>query len=117
MIDNSAQVDWLLSKLEAALPLTAHIMPELAKVLRGDVKIVHVPVTCGVTEIYYTGDEGGIVCKLDLGPEAEKLCFVSITHLRFDARCPLARDIAAYQKHRNKRIRRLAPTAFNMART
>ena len=30
----------------------------------------------------------------------------SITHLTFDRRLPLAREIAAYQKHRVKRIRR-----------
>jgi len=31
---------------------------------------------------------------------------VSITHLAFDRRLPVAREIAAYQKHRIKRIRR-----------
>ncbi len=47
------------------------------------------------------GDEGGIVCQLDFGHEAgEKAFFVSITHLTFDRRLPLAREIAAYQKHR-----------------
>jgi hypothetical protein len=35
----------------------------------------------------------------------ETVAFASITHLRFDARLPVARDIAAYQKHRVKRLR------------
>ena len=53
------------------------------------------------------GDEGGIVCRLDFGQDdGEKVFFVSITHLTFDRRLPLAREIAAYQKHRVKRIRR-----------
>jgi len=30
----------------------------------------------------------------------EKESFVSITHLRFDPRLPLAREIIVYQKHR-----------------
>lgn len=34
--------------------------------------------------------------------------FVSITHLRFDPRLPLARKIATYQKHRVKHLRRQA---------
>jgi hypothetical protein len=38
--------------------------------------------------------------------EIETAAFASITHLRFDARLPLARDIAVYQKHRAKRLRR-----------
>ena len=35
---------------------------------------------------------------------------VSITYLTFDRRLPLAREIAAYQKHRVKRLRRGSPT-------
>jgi hypothetical protein len=65
-----------------------------------------IPAQATITWISYAGDEGGIVCKLDLGPEVEKAAFTSITHLRFDARLPLARDIAAYQKHRVKRLQR-----------
>ena len=57
--------------------------------------------------MHYVGDEGGIVCRLDFGHEdTEKVFFASITHLTFDRRMPLAREIAAYQKHRIKRIRR-----------
>jgi hypothetical protein len=52
------------------------------------------------------GDEGGIVCKLDLGSNAGMKAFTSITHLRFDPRLPLAREISVYQKHRVKRLRR-----------
>jgi hypothetical protein len=33
----------------------------------------------------------------------------SITHLAFDPRLSVARDIAAYQKHRLKRLRRESP--------
>ena len=47
------------------------------------------------------------MCKLDFGQEdTDQAFFVSITHLTFDRRLPLAREIAAYQKHRVKRIRR-----------
>ena len=45
-----------------------------------------------------------------LGQEdADPVFFVSITHLTFDRRLPLAREIAAYQKHRVKRLRRSGP--------
>jgi hypothetical protein len=117
MIDNCAQVDRLLSKLEAALPLAAHITPDLADALRDDLEAGRVPATCQVTEISYAGDEGGIMCRFHLGPDLERPIFVSVTHLRFGSRSPLAREIAAYQKHRSKRIRRLTPPAFVMART
>jgi hypothetical protein len=117
MIDNFAQVARLLSKLEAALPLVAHIPPELAEALREDSEAGRLPAVCQVTEVSYAGDEGGIMCRFHLGPELERPFFVSITHLRFDGRSPFAGEIAAYQKRRVRRIRRLAPPAFVMART
>ncbi len=55
------------------------------------------------------GEEGGIVCKLDLGASVHNQAFVSITHLRFDPRLPLSQKIAAYQKQSVKRIRRQQP--------
>ena len=52
------------------------------------------------------GDEGGILCKLDLDLNTKEEAFVSIKPLRFDVRLPLARAIAAYQKHCVKRLQR-----------
>src|ERR1700716_1420397 len=61
-----------------------------------------------ITRVEYAGGEGGIVCKVDLGPENDdRALFASITHLRFAQTGPIAREIAAYQKHRVKRLRRL----------
>lgn len=65
-----------------------------------------IPPAGSVTSIGYAGDEGGSVCRLEFGREIEKAVFASITHLRFDPRLPLARDITDYQKHRVKRLRR-----------
>jgi hypothetical protein len=56
--------------------------------------------------IRYTGDEGAILCQLELSPPIENAIYVSITHLRFDQRQPLTREITAYQKHRVKHLRR-----------
>ena len=63
---------------------------------------------CTITRLHYLGDEGGIVCKLDLGPAVQHEAYVSITHLRFDPRLKLSRNVTAYQKHRVKRLRRQA---------
>ena len=41
--------------------------------------------------------------------DGREVLLVSITHLTFDRRLPLAREIAAYQKHRVKRLRRSGP--------
>jgi hypothetical protein len=106
MIDHPEATERLLAQLEAALPIPARLAPELQASLRGQNAGTAIPASCQVTWVTHMGDEGGIVCKLDLGPDVEKEAFTSITHLRFDARLPLARDIAAYQKHRVKRLKR-----------
>lgn len=105
MIDQIETVERLLARLNEALPIPARITPELQASLCRQTGGA-VPAQCAVTWIYYMGDEGGIVCKLDLGSNAGKEAFTSITHLRFDPRLPLAREITAYQKHRVKRLRR-----------
>ena len=106
MIDNPDQTERLLAKLDAALPVLARMTPELAATLQARDPAHEIPPRCTITWISYAGDEAGIVCRLDFAHESKSVAFASITHLRFDPRLPLARDIAAYQKHRVKRLRR-----------
>ena len=107
MIDNPTQVEPLIAKLKAALPLSATVSAPMLAVLHEQSSGTDLPPRCRITGINYAGDEGGIVCRLDFGQEkAEKVFFASITHLTFDRWLLLAREIAAYQKHRIKRIRR-----------
>jgi hypothetical protein len=105
MIDNPEITERLIAKLIDALPISARLTPELQDLLRrqtGPAILDHATVTW----ISYAGDEGGIVCKLDLGEAAQNAAFTSITHLRFDPRSPLAGEITAYQKRRVKRLQR-----------
>jgi hypothetical protein len=105
MIDHPDRVERLMERLNALLPIPARVTPELQMTLRNQ-NGTQVPASCSVTWISYAGDEGGIVCRLDAGTDAVNQGFTSITHLRFDPRLPLAREIATYQKHRVKRLRR-----------
>jgi hypothetical protein len=107
MIDNPAQVERLLAKLQAALPVPARLTPEAAAMLQAqNAAAGRIPPVCSITWVSYAGDEGGIMCGLDFGQETEPAVVTSITHLRFDPRLPLARDITAYQKHRVRRLQR-----------
>lgn len=107
VIDNLDQTGRLLCKLEECLPLAARATPVLAASIREQSGGIEVSPSCRVTRVHYLGDEGGIMCCLaleaDIGP---RVFIVSITHLLFDRRLPLAREIASYQKHRVKRLRR-----------
>ncbi len=92
--------------------MSARLTPELGATLRDQLGGVDVPAACELTRVDYAGDEGRILCQLQLGCESgDRVFFASITHLRFDGRSPLAREIVAYQKHRTKRLRRLASVA------
>lgn len=112
MIDDIEATGRLQARIEAALPLPAHPTPELLDMLRQQNPTMTLGPDCRIVALSYLGDEGGIVCKLDFGADTTgKAAYVSITHLRFDPRLPLARDIAAYQRRRVKRLRRQAGDA------
>ena len=59
--------------------------------------------TATITAVNYAGDEGGIMCRLEI-PTNENAVYASITHLRFDTRLPVVREITAYQNHRVKHL-------------
>lgn len=107
MIDDIVRVGALLAGLEDALPLQAEPTAELAAVMRQDRPGRALPRHCRVTKISYAGDPGGIMCRLDDAHEPSLPLFVvSITHLKFNAKTPMAREIAAYRKRRIKRLRK-----------
>ena len=108
MIDNPDQAGRLFAKLQAALHVSARMTPDLAATLQSGVAVTPITSACSITSISYAEDEGGVMCELDLLNENGKAIYVSITHLRFDPRLPVACDIASYQKHRVKHIRRSA---------
>ena len=106
MIDHPDITERLIVKLNDALPIIARLTPELRDMLRGQNAAAAIPAQAAVTWISYAGDEGGIVCRLDTGADTAEAVFASITHLRFDPRIALAREIVAYQRHRAKRLGR-----------
>ena len=106
VLDHPEKTRRLLARLEDAVPLEAMLSAGLAQSHQEQRPWMTPMMRCTIKDIHYLGTFGGIACALDFGrPEETELFIVSITHLRFDPRQPLAREIAAYQKHRVKRIR------------
>jgi hypothetical protein len=105
VIDNPLQVQRLLAQLNAALPLPARPTPELVASLKTQ-NISISDLANSISSVSYAGDQGGIMCRIEI-PSNENAVYVSITHLRFDPKLPCARDIAGYQKHRVKQLKRL----------
>jgi len=107
MIDDPQKTDRLMIMLKLSLPIQAHITRCLGKLLAEQSPDTPILGQCNVIDVVYSGDEGGIVCCLDIGgPNAKVAHLVSITHLAFNRNIPLAREIEAYQRHRNKKLKR-----------
>ena len=107
MIDDIDKSMALVERMQAALPMRAFANMELRRTLQEESKRVF-PHECSVTEIRYMGDDGGLACHLDFGfSDTKDVYIVSITHLKFDRKNPLVREIEAYCQHRIKRLKKL----------
>jgi|SRR5208283_3104194 len=107
MIDDLQKVDGLMDMLKSALPIQTIISPTLGRLLAERSPNIPIPGQCNVTDVVYGGDEGGILCCLDIGGANTPVAhLVSITHLSFRRHLPLAREIEVYQRHRNKKLKR-----------
>ncbi len=108
MIDDLRTIGSLMERIGAALPMRARVGRDVLRTLRQEAPEAALSHQCDVAEIRYAGDEGGILCTLDFGDHASKRVYiVSITHVTFERRNPLWRDIERYRKRRVKRLRRL----------
>jgi hypothetical protein len=106
MIDDPDKTDRLVRELEASLPLETRLSQSLKETLTKQSQDLEIPDSCHVTRLFYMGEEGGIVCGLDIGgPDGKTPYVVSITHLSFNRRIPLFRQIDAYQRHRIKKLK------------
>ena len=95
-----------MAMLKELLPVQAIVTPHLASALAKQSPDISIPAQCNVIDVFYTGDAGGILCCLDIGgPDTKSAHLVSITHLAFNRRAPLAREIEVYQRHRNKKLK------------
>jgi hypothetical protein len=106
MIDDPRKADLLIGMLKESLPIQATITESLARTLAEKSPDAAIPAKCNVVDILYTGDMGGILCALDIeGTDTKTVHLVSLTHLTFDRRVPLSREIVAYQRHRIKKLK------------
>jgi len=102
MIDDPRKADLLMAMLKESLPIQANVTSYLARALAEKSPLLFLQSV--MWSIFYTGDMGGILCTLDIGATDTKH-LVSLTHLTFDRRVPLARVILAYKRHRIKRLK------------
>ncbi len=101
MTSSDLCTEQLVQKLRRALPLTAHGRPPLTEALRRSLACANLMPRVTVTDVFYAGEENGLMCRIDVqGLADEPMVVVApVTQLAFNRRHPIARDIDAYRKH------------------
>ena len=105
MLDHPRKTKPLVAMLKAALPFEVEIAPAIVANLRADHPALTVDTPFPVSGIFYAGDEGGIVCAIHF-PEDKEALALSLTFVRNPRPARLAAPIAAYQRHRLKKLRK-----------
>jgi hypothetical protein len=109
MIDDPEKAARLMKALEASLPMEARLSRPLIRTLTKQSPGETIPARCNVAKVLYAGEEGGILCALDFGgSDAKEVNVVSITHLIFERKVSVFREIDAYQRHRIKKLKQEA---------
>ncbi|WP_016949543.1 hypothetical protein [Anabaena sp. PCC 7108] len=108
-VDNYLEAKALTEKLKASLPIKVKAEKELLKMLKKRGDIINPEKEFEIDWVDYSGDEGGIMCRLvsknDNPKDEDKAQYVvSITHLKIDPDHPHAEEIATYQRERNRKL-------------
>ena len=74
MIDNPDQVELLIAKLKAALPLPATATPPMLAQVQEQAPGLDLSSRCQITGIHYAGDEAASSANSTLGPRTPKRC-------------------------------------------
>jgi hypothetical protein len=113
MIDDPEKTALFISRLKELLPIDAGVAKELQRSLAEKSPEIPIPARCQVVDVLNLGDEGGVACCLDIGgSDTAAVHIVSITHLLFDRRSPLFRDIDTYQRRRIKKLKKQRGRGF-----
>jgi hypothetical protein len=102
MTSSDLRAEHLVQKLRRALPLTAHGRPSLAATLSRNLYCANLMPRVTVTDVFYAGEKNGLMCRIDVHGVIDQPVVVvaPVTQLAFNRKHPIARDIAAYRKHR-----------------
>jgi len=111
MIDDYAKVKELMREMEAQLPISVRPTTALVRRLRQQGAQIVRDQELRIQDVFYAGDEGGILCAMALSEDAKEMLVVSITHLQVDPDHPLAQEIRDYQRERTIKIARSGGSA------
>jgi hypothetical protein len=105
MIDDPRKTSELIAALQNAVPFDVDLSPQLVAMLKNKLANFDATSRYTVSQVSYAGDAGGIMCRIasDSGGDG---VVVSLTHLIVRKPLPFADAVAAYQKHRVKKLKK-----------
>jgi len=98
----------LTEKLEKEIPITAYPIRELVQIFRDKGNPITLKSKLTITSVFNSGDISGIMCTVMENNDNVIAC--SLTHLLFERKFHLYKDILDYQQKRFKRIKQLNQT-------
>src|ERR1035441_9756740 len=105
MLNNLEKTARLVAALKAVVPFEVELTPEVVKQLQAE-NIANPDQTHRtVSDLYYAGDEGGILWHI-VPPDEQHALFISLTHVRMPRTMPLAAAVFDYQEHRMKKLKK-----------
>ena len=105
MIDDYDSAMALKDKLEQHLPIPAKPGPALVRLMKEHGAKIRPEHILFIQRVFYSGDEGGIMCAVTPAKGAKEAYVVSLTHFRIPMGHPLYLEIRAYQQQRTRRLR------------
>ena len=106
MIDDYQTAMELMDKMKSSLPIAAYPSNKCVFIFRDKNIKIKASQLLEISDVYYSGDAGGILCSLKFPFETEQAYVVSLTHLRFVDTHPLAKEIRKYQVQRVRNLAR-----------
>lgn len=110
-MDSIAHYKVLADKMIKLLPMKAYPVRELVRIFRDKGNPITLKTELIITDVHNSGDVSGIMCVVKNDKEDVMAC--ALTHLIFSRQNPLFKEIAVYQKKREKRIRKLNNLGLN----
>jgi hypothetical protein len=104
VIDDHEQVMELVHEMEVQLPIPAQPTSNMIRGLRSQGHKIARDQELVIQNVFYAGDEAGIVCALQPLEGVKTALVISVTYLRINVRHPLAKRIRAYQQERKRRL-------------
>ena len=107
LLDKLGKTLELIAEMRAAAPFQVELTEPVIAALSEGPGAVRVSARQTVSRVDYAGDQGGIMCGMDIDDGREHLVVVSLTQVRLPASLPFAAAAREYQKRRTKKIKKL----------